>query len=146
MSSQNFYSPLTGGFYNSINKKEYEDSVTGWPSDALAVSDKEYAELLAGQERGLVILPGENGMPFLSEPVIDWMRSAQTKKDNYLSIAAGITSDWRTELQLGIISEEDKGKLSEWMSYIKELKDVDISGINNKDLFDNLNWPVAPSL
>lgn len=146
MPSEYFYSPSTGGFYSSSAKKEFVDSVIGWPVDAIALSDEEYTALLKGQDTGLVILPGEDGFPFLSEPYIDWLKSAQTKKDSYLSQAAATISDWRTELQLDIISDEDKEKLFEWMAYIKKIKEIDTATINDKESFNKINWPTAPSL
>ena len=145
MTSEYFYSPSTGGFYSSSAKKEFVDSVRGWPVDAIALSDEEYTDLLNGQDKGLVILPDEDGFPFLSEPDIDWLKSSQTKKESYLSQAAVATSDWRTELQLDIISNEDTEKLSEWMAYIKKIKEIDTATVNDKESFNKINWPTAPS-
>ena len=51
-----------------------------------------------------------------------------------------ITSDWRVELMLGDISEENKKKLSSWMAYKNAVKAVDISTA------PDINWPVQPEV
>ncbi len=56
-----------------------------------------------------------------------------------------ITKDWRTELQLGLISEDDKANLISWMAYIKELKALDLSSILDEDSFNAIIWPEIPS-
>nr|WP_238929217.1 tail fiber assembly protein [Citrobacter sp. R56] len=45
---------------------------------------------------------------------------------------------WQTELQLGIISEEDKASLVGWLTYLKQLQAVDTN------LAPNLNLPIPP--
>ncbi|WP_288450278.1 tail fiber assembly protein [Enterobacter roggenkampii] len=55
-----------------------------------------------------------------------------------------MTADWRTELQLDIISDEDKGNLIKWMAYIKQLKAMSFSKIIDEASFDNIIWPVKP--
>ena len=49
-----------------------------------------------------------------------------------------LTSDWRVELMLGDISEENKKKLSSWMAYKTAAKAVDVSTA------PDINWPVQP--
>ena len=146
MSSNYFYSPSTCGFYNSSDKEEFVNSSAGWPEDAQPLSEEEYLSLLSGQESGGIICAGENGKPYVAEPDINWTVAALTKKSSLLSAAAEITSDWKTELQLNIISDDDKEKLSDWMLYIKELKATDISDVESKDIYEHINWPEAPSL
>lgn len=51
-----------------------------------------------------------------------------------------LTSDWRVELMLGDISEENKKKLSSWMAYKTAVKAVDISTA------PDINWPVQPEV
>ncbi|HAK8367134.1 TPA: tail fiber assembly protein [Salmonella enterica] len=51
-----------------------------------------------------------------------------------------LTSDWRVELMLGDISEENKKKLSSWMAYKAAVKAVDISTA------PDINWPVQPEV
>lgn len=56
-----FYSPSRRGFFDP----KVHDPM---PADALRVSQKRYAELLAEQERGAQIVPGANGKPTLQWP------------------------------------------------------------------------------
>ncbi|EAM8616085.1 tail fiber assembly protein [Salmonella enterica] len=49
-----------------------------------------------------------------------------------------LSSDWRVELMLGDISEENKKKLSSWMAYKTAVKAVDVSTA------PDINWPVQP--
>jgi hypothetical protein len=48
-----------------------------------------------------------------------------------LSKAQETISFWQTELQLGIISDEDKASLIAWMQYIKAVQAVDTSTTPN---------------
>lgn len=50
------------------------------------------------------------------------------------------TSDWRVELMLGDISEENKKKLSSWMAYKTAVKAVDVSTA------PGIKWPSEPVL
>ncbi|WP_312788557.1 tail fiber assembly protein, partial [Escherichia coli] len=52
---------------------------------------------------------------------------AEQKKAALLTEAQSIISLWQTELQLGIISDDDKASLIAWMKYIQALNVVDTS-------------------
>lgn len=139
-----FYSKYTGGFYNDDEKSVYEDSINGWPNDAVAISDYEYQEILGGQAKGKQISINSDGKVILISPQIDWLLLAEQHRENLLSAANAATADWRTELQLDVISEDDKPKLIKWMAYIKVLKNLDISSVNNQEDFDSVTWPEQP--
>jgi len=139
-----FYSKYTGGFYNDDEKSVYEDSLNGWPNDAVAISDYEYQEILGGQAKGKQISINSDGKVILISPQIDWLLLAEQHRENLLSAANAATADWRTELQLDVISEDDKPKLIKWMAYIKVLKNLDISSVNNQEDFDSVTWPEQP--
>ncbi len=62
------------------------------------------------------------------------------QKQALLDNAAEVTSDWKTELALGIISDEDKANLIEWMNYIKAVKTVDTSKA------PDITWPTPPAI
>ncbi len=52
--------------------------------------------------------------------------SASAQRQSLLTAANVVTSDWRTELQLGVITDEDKAGLIKWMAHnIKALKALD---------------------
>lgn len=66
--------------------------------------------------------------------------AAEQKKASLLAEAQSTISLWQTELQLGIISDDDKTSLISWMAYIKELQAVDT------DTAPGINWPVSPAV
>ncbi|EFE8748913.1 tail fiber assembly protein [Escherichia coli] len=65
---------------------------------------------------------------------------AEQHRQTLLAQVDELTSDWRVELMLGDISEENKKKLSSWMAYKTAVKAVDISTA------PNINWPVQPEV
>jgi hypothetical protein len=60
-------------------------------------------------------------------------------KQSRLAHANAVTADWRTDLLLGTVSDEDKAKLVVWMRYIKDVKAVETS--NPTDI----SWPPLPA-
>ncbi|EKP6936792.1 tail fiber assembly protein [Escherichia coli] len=63
---------------------------------------------------------------------------AEQHRQTLLDQVDELTSDWRVELMLGDISEENKKKLSSWMAYKTAVKAVDVSTA------PDINWPVQP--
>lgn len=63
---------------------------------------------------------------------------AEQKKASLLAEAQSTISLWQTELQLGIISDDDKASLIAWMKYIQVLNAVDTSTA------PDIEWPVKP--
>lgn len=64
--------------------------------------------------------------------------AAEQKKASLLTEAKGTIGLWQTELQLGIISDDDKASLIAWMKYIQALNAVDTSTA------PDIEWPVKP--
>ncbi|ELU9742643.1 tail fiber assembly protein [Escherichia coli] len=64
--------------------------------------------------------------------------AAEQKKASLLAGAKGTISMWQTELQLGIISDDDRASLIAWMKYIQALNAVDTSTA------PDIEWPVKP--
>ncbi|EBF8129056.1 TPA: tail fiber assembly protein [Salmonella enterica] len=64
--------------------------------------------------------------------------AAEQKKSALLAEAQNTISLWQTELQLGIISDDDKASLIMWMKYIQVLNAVDASTA------PDIEWPVKP--
>lgn len=60
-------------------------------------------------------------------------------RTSLLSEADDIMRDWRDELALGVISDDDKAKLLNWLNYKKRVKAVDIS------LGESIIWPEEPA-
>lgn len=131
-----YFSQTTNGFYSDeINGDEI-------PDDAVEITDEKWMELLNGQGVGKVIAANETGYPVLLDPPPltkdELIALAEAKRQQLLDAANVITADWRTELALGIISDEDKAKLTDWMLYIKEIKTTDITASDFK-------WPTSPA-
>ncbi|MBB2427420.1 tail fiber assembly protein [Escherichia sp. 12.2612] len=140
-----YFSPSTNGFYHSDLQNDYENAGT-WPGDLQKITDEEYQRLLQGQTDGFIIVSGENGYPVLKEPVINWQQKAETQRQHLLAEAREITSDWKIELELGTISDADKGRLTQWMMYIREVKALDLSQVSDKSSFDLIQWPEKPDV
>lgn len=66
------------------------------------------------------------------------VESAEQQKAALLVEAQTTISLWQTELQLGIISDDDKASLIAWMNYIKAVQAVDTSAA------PDINWPEKP--
>lgn len=66
------------------------------------------------------------------------VETAEQQKAALLLEAQATISLWQTELQLGIISDEDKASLIAWMNYIKAVQAVDTSKA------PDITWPDKP--
>ncbi|MEG5860723.1 tail fiber assembly protein [Enterobacter asburiae] len=66
------------------------------------------------------------------------VEAAEQQKAALLLEAQSTISLWQTELQLGIISDEDKASLIAWMNYIKAVQAVDTSKA------PDITWPEKP--
>lgn len=66
------------------------------------------------------------------------VEAAEQQKAALLLEAQATISLWQTELQLGIISDEDKTSLIAWMNYIKAVQAVDTSKA------PDITWPDKP--
>ena len=66
------------------------------------------------------------------------VEAAIQQKSVFLAQAQATISLWQTELQLGIISDEDKASLILWLTYIKELQAV------VPDAAPDIKWPTPP--
>lgn len=64
--------------------------------------------------------------------------AAEQQKTNRLNTANSKISLWQTELQLGIISDEDKASLIAWIGYIKAVTATDTSTA------PDVIWPELP--
>ena len=67
------------------------------------------------------------------------VKAADKQKTALLVEAQETISFWQTELQLGIISDEDKASLIAWMQYIKTVQAVDTSKA------PDIIWPEKPA-
>lgn len=75
---------------------------------------------------------------------VDYSQLAEKQRQRLLNEAKDITSDWKTELELGVISDDDKARLTQWMAYIRSVKALDLSSVTDEVSFNAINWPERP--
>lgn len=75
---------------------------------------------------------------------VDYRQQAESERARLTAIAEREISDKKTDLLLGIISDEEKEKLKAWRVYAKELQAMDFSTIADKTAYDNIAWPELP--
>lgn len=143
-SDKYYYSAKTGGFYRDFDRELYENTNSGWPEDAVVITNDEYKSLFEGQAVGKIITADSKGKPTLTNPIIEWNKIAETQRQSLLTEANTTIADWRTELQLDVISDYDKAILVKWMAYIKALKELDLSTIHDESGLSLVTWPSKP--
>lgn len=75
---------------------------------------------------------------------VDYQAKAETTRQKLLNDADNAIKDWRTELTLGIISDENKAALILWMNYINVLKSLDLTDVSDEATFTAIRWPALP--
>ncbi|EBL8959817.1 phage tail protein [Salmonella enterica] len=75
---------------------------------------------------------------------VDYHAKAETTRQKLLNDADNAIKDWRTELTLGIISDENKAALILWMNYINVLKSLDLTDVSDEATFTAIRWPALP--
>lgn len=140
-----YYSAKNNGFY-AVSLKEIYDEAGSWPSDAVAITKSHYATMMKGQQEGKNIIPNNKGLPSLAEPVVDYGAKASSKLAKLMTEASTVTEHWRTELKLDMISDSDKAKLIEWVSYVGKLRGLKFESVISKAEFDSIAWPKKPEM
>lgn len=135
------WSPSKNAFIPAGMVEDYRSA--GWDiNELIPVNYDVFAEYSVtppdGKIRGISTtgLPEWKDAPQLTTD--EQIALAERKRQTLLAQANEITADWRTELELGMIDDDDKVKLTAWMKYIKAVKAVDISTA------PDVNWPVRP--
>lgn len=127
------YSPSTNGFFSP--DIDYGD---GMPEDAFDITDEYYIYLLNGQSSGKVITPKGAEMPILTDPIIDYVGEAATRKKQLMSDASQNISVIQDALDLEMATAEEKDRLLEWKKYRVLLNRVDTSKS------PGIEWPTPP--
>lgn len=131
MDEQYFYSPSLNGFYFYSMKNLYENSESGWPDDALAISPQWYQTLMTGQSDGRIIVANEYGQPVLSDPppltTEELVARAETQKTALMQEAEIIIAPLSRAVKLGIATPEEVQRLEQWETYTVLLSRVDTS-------------------
>ncbi|MES4611435.1 tail fiber assembly protein [Ewingella sp. CoE-038-23] len=117
-------------FYPTSLKDAYEAAGT-WPDEGAEVDESVFDEFTAQPPKGKVLSSTEQGLPCWDDapkPTPEQLaQQAESVRQQLISNANQVTSDWRTELSLGIISDDDKASLTAWMQYIKAVRAVDVT-------------------
>ncbi|HCR4430858.1 TPA: tail fiber assembly protein [Morganella morganii] len=136
------YSPKTNSFYATSLSDEY-DSAGTLPDDAFTVDDSIYIEYSRKSPAGKIRVANKNGLPAWGDippPTNEeQIAEAEAKKQALIAKAMQKTQLWQTQLILGIITEEDKASLKEWMLYVQQVQAVDSS------LGAGVVWPIPPA-
>lgn len=133
------YSSSKNLFYVIDWQDGYGDS---WPSDAVEVSKAVFDEFSASAPEGQVRCVSGDGLPewgnippMTPEALIAF---AITQREMLLEKARETIGLWQTELQLGMISDDDRQHLIAWLRYIRQLNEMDVKTVTDGQ------WPTEP--
>ena len=137
MKKNYFFDSAGFAFYISPDSPEI-------PEDSTEISYEIYIEFAGiAWPEGKTLGADSSGMPaWVDAPPPtheEEVEAAEQQCQQLLLKADEVTADWRVELMLGDISEEDKEKLSAWMDYKKQVKAVDTSTA------PDITWPTPPA-
>lgn len=136
-----FFSGRTLGFYPLDMKDDYE-SAGSWPDDAVKLTQNEKDKYWLKTAPVGKMLGCKNSKPcWVSIPPptkAELTEQAELKKQALITEANQKTQLWQTQLMLGIITDEDKASLTEWMLYVQKVQAVDTSTA------PDIIWPEKP--
>ncbi|MCI0302343.1 tail fiber assembly protein [Cronobacter sakazakii] len=136
-----FFSATTNGFYPEQMRANYEQQQC-WPDDAREVSVSWYQYLLESQTGGKIITSNEYGQPVLADPPPPDPETlnalAASKKTALMRAAGDAIAPLQDAVNLGIATDEEKMRLTEWLQYRVLLNRIDTSEASE------ITWPEAP--
>lgn len=131
-------------FYPFSLKDDYIKSGT-WPENGVEVDDDVFEQFSGESPAGKMRGASEDGMPAwvdIPQPTPEELITiAEQVRQQLLTHADAVMLDWRTELMLGEISDDNKSKLSAWLAYKNEVKAVDVTTDP-----EYVNWPAPPKV
>lgn len=143
MSTDYIYDALTNVFYPVSLMDDYQRSGM-WPESGIEVSAAEFLVFI-NPPAGKICTAGEKGKPVLADITppthSELIARIEVNRLRLLNAADSVMADWRTELALGEISDNDKAKLSAWMAYKRQVKAVSADDA----IADDFEWPVKPA-
>lgn len=119
----------TNAFYPVALQQEYENAGM-WPESGVEITEEVFASFRNPPE-GKMLGSDKKGNPvWVDVPPLtheQHVTIAESQKQALIAEASEKTELWRTQLMLGIITEEDKDSLKEWMLYVQEVQALDVS-------------------
>lgn len=138
-----YFVPSVPTFIPESWKNDGTYTEENWPSDAILLTEEEtnaYWMIPPPKGQKLGVVKGKPAWVDIPPPSQDELiMAAERKREFLLREAQETISFWQTELQLGIISDEDKASLIAWMNYIKAVQAVDTSKA------PDITWPTPPA-
>ena len=132
-------------FYSASSRGFFDDSIAAeLPQDAVEISQELHRQMLDGEQSGMVISPGEDGFPHLTEAPPpsndDLARHVLLERDARLGIAAIRIAPLQDAVDLGKASDTEVASLKAWKGYR-----VDLNRVTDQDGFPgNVDWPSPP--
>lgn len=77
---------------------------------------------------------------------MDYRKKAEEQRWILYRNAADVISDWKVELLLEMISDENKEKLTNWMRYINTLKSLNFCEVIDEASYNAIAWPEQPAV
>lgn len=128
-------------FYPTVMQDAYMASGT-WPETGVDCDEDVFSVYAGEPPSGKLRGTDAKGMPcWIDAPSPtqnQLVAQAEAMRDQLISTAKQTISVWQSELQLGIISDEDKASLTAWINYIKAVQAVDTSKA------PDITWPALP--
>lgn len=130
------YSPSANAFYDtSIN--------LFIPDDAVKITDKKWADLLAGQAKGKQIACGADMLPCLTDQPLptaeELISQAEDKRSRLRAEADTAIQPLQDASDLGIATDDEASRLVNWKKYRVMLMRIDTNDIKK------IIWPKQPA-
>lgn len=139
-----FYSAKNNGFFPDELKSIYTSSDSGWPADAIKITQSEYNKLMQGRDDGKVIASDSNGSLFLSDPPApsqeDLTATAEEQRNALMTRATEKIAPLQDAVDLDDATDAEKARLIGWKKYRVLLNRVDVTKA------PDINWPDSPNL
>ncbi len=112
------------------------------PDDAVKITDKEWADLLAGQAEGKLIVCGADMLPCLTEQPLptaeELISQAEDKRNRLRAEADSSIQPLQDASDLGIATDDEVSQLVAWKKYRIMLMRIDTRGAEKSI------WPKQP--
>lgn len=85
-----------------------------------------------------------DGDQWVTDVAAMYSDNAEAEREGLLTEANATIADWLIDLQLGIILDEDKEALILWRTYIKSVKEINLSAVTDEESYNGIVWPEKP--